>query len=106
MRLKSLGAGDAFTGSRGLLVVFLAEIDDTRAAHKGIGADSRPHARGATRWQGVAWAGYIVADGLGRVRADKDGAGVADVRQPVAGSVTSSSRCSAAMRLAMSMAWA
>ena len=35
---KALGAGDAFTGGRGLLVVFLAEINDTRATHKGVGA--------------------------------------------------------------------
>ena len=33
----------------------------------------------------MAWAGNVVADGLGRVRADKDGAGMADVRHPVCG---------------------
>ena len=37
-------------------IVFLAEINDARATHKGVGANSRPHARGTARRQGVAWA--------------------------------------------------
>ena len=78
MRFEPLGAGQRHGGGRQRGERLGVELQERRALHEVEHAEAGGEAGAARRRQHVVGAGDVVADHLGRVRAEEDGAGIAD----------------------------
>ena len=85
VRFKPFHIGDLHHGFADLVQPFFGIEDQARLLHEAVRGQGREETSGAAGGQHVVWSGNIISNGLGRVMAEENGAGVLDQRQKVKG---------------------